>query len=226
MPEPKEGDLQNKSGQTSQETPKTYSHDEHTKALEKARSDALAEAGRKYKPLEDENVIYKATVSNLNTRIADAEATLAELTSKDPEKADVKKLIDSLNEQKRKFTAQELTYGERIKKMEEAEFSVSATMIAAEFEQNDPEKLIRLCKRANATTEDAMREVAADMGWTKKPTTTQAPASSGTPPPPDGTGVSGGSTDDRLFVQKFGSGELPISKENLAKLKRIQESYN
>jgi hypothetical protein len=48
---------------TSKTTPRTYTEQERQAGIEKTRSDSLAEAGRKYTPLEDENATLKSQLA-------------------------------------------------------------------------------------------------------------------------------------------------------------------
>jgi len=162
---------------------KTYTK----KELDDAVSKTGITWGVKVKELE-------TTISNLNSKIADTESTLSELTSKDPEKADVAKYLKDLKEQRRQLDAEKLTWNEQVKKAQDAEYATTVTLIAAEYEQNDPEKLIKLAKKANAKTNTEIREIASDMGWT--PVTKTVPDETKPIPPKVDSGQSGGNGVD------------------------------
>ena len=88
--QPSEG----KDGSTSKpETTRTYTETEHQAAITKARSDALAEAGRKYKPVEEENATLKSqlatnqsSIKDTRGQIAKLEEQIEELAADDPDK--------------------------------------------------------------------------------------------------------------------------------------------
>jgi superfamily II RNA helicase len=100
-----------KDGSTSK-APKTYTEEEVKVLTEKVRSDTLAEAGRKYKPVEDENATLKSQLANNQALIKDTEAKIVKLQQEiedlaedDPDKKRLIKRLADLDETERKLKA-------------------------------------------------------------------------------------------------------------------------
>jgi hypothetical protein len=177
-------------------TPRTYTEKEHTEAIEKIKSDILAEAGRKYKPIEEQNTLLTTQLQGNQNSIKSYETKIAKLNEQiesiTKDSGDAQKLAAKLKE----LEILEKTYKDAEPDIQEAKkykYESLAKKIAEDYEGADADKLIRLSEQLKDRTETAIRTVA-EMIWKKK----EAPPA--TPPAnpkivPDSGVTSGGETD-------------------------------
>ncbi len=162
--------------------PRTYTEKEYKDAI----AATGAEWGRKYKTLETEHKTLKETHTSLSSEIDGLRTAAKAITDAGGDAAKLQEQIKALTKRDRDLTARELTMNEREKVIHEADLKTNAAVIASEYEQNDPERLIKACVRAGIKHDDeeGIREMADIIGFTKKeggqrtPVTTE-PADSG-----------------------------------------------
>jgi chromosome segregation ATPase len=131
---------------TKRETPqtKTYTEEEFNQAINQAKtkafSDFMAESGRKYKPIEDENKTLKSQLASNKQSIDEATATIEKLHSQiddlaadDPDK---KKLVKSLREVEdiqRSLKAERLNLESEKASLHKERAEVAAARLAKEY---------------------------------------------------------------------------------------------
>ncbi len=137
-----------KDGSTSKPAPRTHTEDEVKVLTEKVRSDALAEAGRRSRPIEDENAALKSQLATNQTLIKDTEAKMGklqqemeELAEDDPDKKWLKNRLAELDETERRLKfdraaleTEKTTHAERIKKAEKHERDETIKTVVSEYE--------------------------------------------------------------------------------------------
>jgi hypothetical protein len=192
------------SGQTppaSKETTPTKTYTE--KELRDAVAATGAEWGRKYKTLETEHKTLKEQHLNLSTELDGLKASAKEIEDAGGDAAELQKRIKELTKREKLAQAKELTLAEKDKLNQESDLSVNATIIAAEFQENDPERLIKLCKKANIKFDDeaGIREIAEDLGW--KPVAKEETKEPESPLVTDSGATSGGGVN----IDKMSPGE-------------------
>jgi hypothetical protein len=146
--QPSEG----KNGSTSTGTPKTYTEEEVKAITEKTRSDALAEAGRKYKPLEEERTQKLKQLEEQESQLKEREASLAE---------------------------KEKACGEKIRKAEQTEFESSLAAIAGKYENGDAQVLRDFASDFKTSDPGPIEKYAARIWKQKTPSNTVLTIDSG-----------------------------------------------
>ena len=149
----------------SKETPttKTYTQEDINRLTAKG-----AELGRKYKTLETEHRTLREQNITLSSELDGLKAAAKEIEDAGGDAAKLQARIKELATKESTLKAREATLSERERIVQEVELSTNATIIASQYNENDPERLIKLCKRAGikADDEDGIKEIASDMGWT------------------------------------------------------------
>ena len=192
---------------TSEQT-RTYTEQEVQALLEKTKSDTLADVGRKYKPLEEENATLKSQLAtNLSSikrneeLIAKIEQERDELSKDDPDKLRLtQRLRDIENEQAKLRDEKQAIEKDRA---EVSQFMLAKTCndIAAEFQNTDgtaidSTRLVNLAVNLRDQSPDAIRQVASTL-WNKKPVQTETPKPPEVPKPDSGV-TSGGTSDEAI----------------------------
>ena len=172
---------------TSTQAPETYTREQ----LQKFRSDALAEQGRKHKAELELITKERDTFKNqLETNTAELEGNKAEmegnkaemeklqvkldaLAEDDPAKFDIVKELKVAREERRQLQAEKRTletekktHGERIKKAEDFEREVLIHEIVEDYKDADASRLMGICTLLNTKSEEQIRKVA-DTLWAK-----------------------------------------------------------
>ncbi len=206
---------------TTPQTPATHSEAE----MQKAVSDALAEAGRKHKAeltlVTSERDTLKGQITTKDSELEDVaeerkglQSQIDDLTSDDPEKfnlvtkeKDLRGRESTLKAEKRTLEADKLTQQATVKQASDTLREVAIWEIATEYEGGDPVKLKELCDKFELSSREKIQD-AAEALWTKKP----APA---TPPVSSDSGLTSGGSEDFTTI-KFGP-DAPSAKEMISK---------
>lgn len=173
--------LATEKGSTSPRNTKTYTEQQLTEARNEARNEAFVEAGRRYKPIEDENATLKSQLANNQTLIkANQEAQerlqnqIDELSKDDPDKQRfVKKLRDlesqekKLKEDREALETERTQHADTIKLASDTLREIAIWEISANYEGGDPQRLKDLCDAFNATTKEQITKIADNL-WAKK----------------------------------------------------------
>lgn len=159
---------------------KTYTEGEYNQAIEKAKSDAMAQAGRERKSVEDENRTLKSQLATNQSLISDTQEKIKklndqieELSANDPDKAKLVKRLkdleateDKLRADRQTLDAEKLTHAEAIKKAQEFSFKENVSKVASEFKNSDAVRLKTACEKLKITDEASIRTIA-DTFWEK-----------------------------------------------------------
>jgi len=176
--------------ETSQKPPETYTREQ----LEKFRSDALMEQGRKHKAEVDALRRERDELASIKDDREALQKQLDELSSKDPEVFSLAKKERELREREKQLAKELREHSERIKKADNYERDVSITKIVEEYEGGDFDKLKGLCETFSAYSEEQIRK-AAETLWSKKfiPPVTETPP---VPPVKPYSGMTSGNRKD------------------------------
>jgi len=227
-----------KQGSTSSENARTYTQEEYNKAMEKVKSDLLAEAGRRYKPIEDENVTFKSQLATNQGLIKQYESQVAKLNSELDELAkansDTQWWIKSKRENELERATLEKEKSDFLKTKEEFEKSsqadkeriarfdleVLATNIADDYENGDGDKLFRAALGHKDQSAEGLHELAGLM-WNKKAPEKQVQARQLNP---DSGATNGGGLTDEQFIKLVAAPNSTIdirTKENQERMVRL-----
>jgi vacuolar-type H+-ATPase subunit I/STV1 len=164
-------------------TPKTYTEAERQKAV----SDALAKQGREHKRAlgiitgERDSLLrqigtVESTLENTKAEAEQLKNDIKDMSSGDPAKFDLIKRegelrtkIATLDAKEKELEAEKEKHNERITKAEELEREILILEIIEDYDDANATKLIKLCEKAKAITEEDIREIADEL-FTKKPT--------------------------------------------------------
>lgn len=173
---------QDKEGTPTSYTIGTPEYEQHINELK-------SQWGRDFKSKETEITTLKGSVTSLTserdslkTDIDGLKEAAKTIEDAGGDAAELQKRIKDLVKRERELTARELTISEREKLIRDADLAANATSMATKFKENDPERLIKLARKAIRTengkpiypTEDEIKELAVDiLGWTTKETKTK-----------------------------------------------------
>jgi len=227
-----------KEGSTST-TPQTYTEVTQRKAV----SDALAEQGRVHKaalePITQERDTLKtqaeqatSRLEDTNIRIKDLEKDLDEAIGEDADLRDIAKLKanlrterdqsrldvraekDAVAELKKTTEAERLQWAETVAEAQTYKFDGELAKLVDEYDGDvtaNFNKLKTACDKAGIKTKEGA-EAIAELSFTKKENSALVGDSGVT---------SGGGLTDAAFIQRIGEGGGTITKEDMARAKRL-----
>lgn len=192
--------LDGKGGSTSPGTPRTFTEQQLKDEVNKARNEVMSEAGKRYKPVEDENktlknenAVLKSQLANNQTLIKsnqDAQDKLQkqidDLSADDPDKQKFVKKLRDLESQEQKLKDDRAVlendktqHADTVKLASDTLREIAIWEIAADYEGGDPAKLKDLCDTFGANDKEQITKIAKTL-WT--PIAKAPPPEPGVPP--------------------------------------------
>jgi uncharacterized phage infection (PIP) family protein YhgE len=151
---------------------KLYTEQEYKQGI----SNALAEAGRKHKPVADELATVKSQLATMTSQLDDLSAekttleeSIEELAKDDPERKNLVQKLKDLNAQERKLKAERLQIDSEKQEVTKWKRQTTLGEIAGEFQDGDTEELEKACDDLGIGSEPERIRAVAALKWKPLP---------------------------------------------------------